>query len=365
MEEETPAVEPLRQPGISTRKTRRREREPPPLDDIQAKYVLELLLRLTATPMDDGHGSSMGKKENNNSQSEERSLDGLPKKASDLERASFRVIEYISASNWALVFHTMSQRLKFLRTTASDDSDASGLQFIAHMWINQEKLSLIIKEISGSFLPLRKPAQNMLAALLPETIHRWIEAHPKDFVDLHVNNRKLEKGVDNLFDIATSLAGGAGRRTIIWPLQTALILLLPDVFWTLEMRSEQRGSKKVAFLNDLRRSLRLARSSDIAASCLIIMCRAGSLFPAESDSALLSFALDVQNEVTEEIFRRQQFGEDPSVDRDIMIKAFVSSARLGVDSVVENLLPRCLDKNSPITFKITVFAGVAVLASQV
>ncbi|RPA92835.1 hypothetical protein L873DRAFT_1708250 [Choiromyces venosus 120613-1] len=260
----------------------------------------------------------------------------------------------------------MSQRLKFLRTTASDDSDASGLQFIAHMWINQEKLSLIIKEISGSFLPLRKPAQNMLAALLPETIHRWIEAHPNDFVDLHVNNRRLEKGVDILFDIATSLADGAKRRAIIWPLQTALILLLPDVFWTLELRSEQRGSlsKKVAFLNDLRRSLRLPRSSDIAASCLIIMCRAGSLFPAESESALLGFALDVQNEVTEEIFRRQQFGEDLSVDTDIMIKAFVSSAKLGVDSVVENLLPRCLDKNSPITFKITVFAGVAVLASQ-
>jgi neurofibromin 1 len=365
-DEKVPKIDTPRKPGLPTRKTRRREREPPPLDDLQAKYVLDLLLRLIASPLtDDGHA---GKREaGNNSQSEERSLDGLPRKASDIERASFKVIEYLSASNWALVFHTMSQRLKFLRTTASDDGDASGLQFIAHMWINQEKLSLIIKEISGSFLPLRKTAQNMLATILPETIHRWIDANPTDFIDLHVNNRRLEKGIDVLFDVAASLADGVKRRPTIWPLQTALILLLPDAFWMLEMRSEQRGSlaKKVAFLNELRRSLRLPKSSDFAASCLIVICRAGSLFPALSDSALLSFALDVQNDVTEEIFRRQQLGDDLSVDRDIMIKAFVSSARLNVESVVENLLPRCLDKNSPIGFKITVFAGVAVLATQV
>ena len=351
-------------PPLPPRKNRRREREPPPLDDLQAKYVLELLLRLIASPLDDGHA---GKREAGSTpQSEERSLDGIPKKTSDIERASFKVIEYLSASNWALVFHTMSQRLKFLRTTASDDGDASSLQFIAHMWINREKLSLIIKEISGSFLPLRKSAQNVLATILPETIHRWIDAHPKDFIDLHVNSRRLEKGIDVLFDVASSLADGVKRRSIIWPLQTALILLLPDAFWMLEIRSEQRGSlaKKIAFLNDLRRSLRLAKSSDTAAACLIVICRAGSLFPAVSDSALLSFALDVQNDVTEEIFRRQQF-DDLSVDRDIMIKAFVSSARLSVESVVENLLPRCLGKDSPIGFKITVFAGVAVLATQV
>lgn len=263
------------------------------------------------------------------------------------------------------------------------------------MWLNQKKLSLLLQEISGSFLPLRKAPQNTLAALLPETIHRWIDAHPKDFVDLHVENRRLEGGAEILFDLATGLVDNTRRRAIIWPLQTALVLLLPDVFWVLEMRGEQRGgsfAKKVAFLNNLRQSLRLQRSSDMAASCLITICRAGSLFPAESESALLSFALDVQNDVTDEIFKRQQWvtgmireysgvnsgsghskddkdrgsgSEEGGVGGDIMIKAFVSSARLNVESVVENLLPRCLDRNSPVAFKITVFAGVAVLATQV
>lgn len=403
----------LRNPGLSSRKTRRREREPPPLDDAQANYILELLLRLTASPLSDGSDgySTTGERDKNEKDTKDskgrdgrdtrannaaaqhrtpdrdlEALDGLPRKPTDLERASFKTIEYLSATNWGLVYHTFGTKLKYLRTTAADDSDASSLTFIAHLWLNQKKLSLLLQEIGGSFLPLRKAPQNTIAALLPETIHRWIDAHPKDFVDLHVDNRRLEGGAEILFDLASGLADVARRRSVIWPLQTALILLLPDVFWVLEMRGEQRGgsfAKKVAFLNNLRQSLRLQKSSDMAASCLITICRAGSLFPAESESALLSFALDVQNEVTDEIFKRQQwisgmvagsgangsgngvFGDGEGVDRDVMIKAFVSSARLSVESVVEGLLPRCLERNAPVAFKITVFAGVAVLATQV
>lgn len=323
----------------------------------------------------------------------EAPLDGLPKKPTELERATYKVIEYLSASNWNLVYHTFSIKLKTLRTTAADDSDATSLSFISHLHLNSKKLSLLLQEIGGSFLPLRKAPQNTLASLLPETIQRWIDARPGEFVDLHVANRRLEGGAEILFDLATGLVDGTKRRGILWPLQTSLVLLLPDVFWVLEMRGEQRGgsfAKKVAFLSNLRQSLRLPRSSDIAASCLITICRAGALFPAESESALLSFALDVQNDITDEIFKRQGWGgaamsvlngtngkdggkdeaggrekDGDAVDRDIMIKAFVSSARLNVESVVEGLLPRCLDRSSPVGFKVTVFAGVAVLATQV
>lgn len=408
---------------IHPRKSRRRDREPPPLDDSLAKHVLDSLMRLTASPAadTDAHsmvmtintmastdtrrerGSNMSgsthrdsratNRDNRDRESEvEAPLDGLPKKPTELERATYKVIEYLSASNWNLVYHTFSIKLKTLRTTAADDSDATSLSFISHLHLNSKKLSLLLQEIGGSFLPLRKAPQNTLASLLPETIQRWIDARPGEFVDLHVANRRLEGGAEILFDLATGLVDGTKRRGILWPLQTSLVLLLPDVFWVLEMRGEQRGgsfAKKVAFLSNLRQSLRLPRSSDIAASCLITICRAGALFPAESESALLSFALDVQNDITDEIFKRQGWGgaamsvlngtngkdggkdeaggrekDGDAVDRDIMIKAFVSSARLNVESVVEGLLPRCLDRSSPVGFKVTVFAGVAVLATQ-
>jgi neurofibromin 1 len=356
--------------ALPSRKSRRRDIDPPSLDEGQAKYAMDLLLRLIATPTqaDELASQGSGGKSNTGSLAEEKSLDGLPKKATDLERATFKVIEFLSASNWNLVYHAMKAKLKYLRTSSAEDLDAGGLQFIAHLSLNQRKLSLVIQEISGSFLPLRKAAQNTLAALLPEAIHRWIDSHPKDFVNLHMTPHRLEGGADVLFDFATSLADSK-RRTIIWPLQTALILLLPEVFIHADMNGSQRGNslaKKIVFLNNLRQALKLPKSADIAASCLITICRAGSLFPADSDSALLGFAQDIQNDMSAEIFKRHSHGTamEDAMDRDVLIKAFVSLARLSVDSVVEHLIPKCLDKNSPMSFKITVFAGAAVLASQ-
>ncbi|KAI5802565.1 hypothetical protein FPQ18DRAFT_365113 [Pyronema domesticum] len=302
-------------------------------------------------------------------QAEERSLDGLPRRPSDLDRATYKVIEFLSASNWNLVYNVMRAKLKTLRTTA-DDLYATGLQFIAHLSLNQKKLSLVLQEISGSFLPLRKSSQNALAAILPEAIHRWIDSHPKDFVDLHTSQQRIEGGADVLFDFAGSLTESTKRRAVIWPLQTALVLLLPEVFVQADMSGSQRGSslaKKIVFLNNLRQALRQPKSADIAASCLITICRAGSLFAGESDNALLSFALDIQNDMREEIFKKPPHNmpaPEEVMDRDVLIKAFVSLARLSVESVVEHLIPVCLDKTAPMSFKITVFAGAAVLASQ-
>jgi neurofibromin 1 len=350
--------------AFSSRRSRRRDVDPPPLDDGQARYTMELLLKLTSTP-----NVEEAQPEKKGQQAEERSLDGLPKKPSELDKATFKVIEFLSASNWPLVYQTMRAKLKILRSS-SEDVDASGLQFIAHLSLNQKKLSLVLQEISGSFLPLRKTPQNTLAALLPEAIHRWIDSHPKDFIQLHQAQQRLEGGADILFDFAGSLTDGTKRRAVIWPLQTALVLLLPEVFVHADMSGSQRGNslaKKIVFLNNLRQALRQPKSADIAASCLITICRAGSLFTNDSDSALLSFALDMQNDMGEEIFKKSPLGAPAAedvVDRDVLIKAFVSLARLSVDSVVEHLVPRCLDKNSPMSFKITVFAGAAVLASQ-
>jgi neurofibromin 1 len=350
--------------AFSSRRSRRREVDPPPLEDNQARYTMELLLKLTSSP-----NVEETQPEKKGQQAEERSLDGLPKKPNELDKATFKVIEFLSASNWTLVYQIMRAKLKILRSSA-EDLDASGLQFIAHLSLNQKKLSLVLQEISGSFLPLRKTSQNTLAALLPEAIHRWIDSHPKDFMQLHQSQQRLEGGADVLFDFAGSLTDSVKRRAVIWPLQTALVLLLPEVFVHADLSGSQRGNslaKKIVFLNNLRQALRQSKSADIAASCLITICRAGSLFTNDSDSALLSFALDMQNDMREEIFKKPSPGvpmAEDAIERDVLIKAFVSLARLSVDSVVEHLVPRCLDKNSPMSYKITVFAGAAVLASQ-
>ena len=191
-------------------------------------------------------------------------MDVMLGKPSELDLAAHRVIEYISASNWSLAYNIMQNKLKYLRTTASDDAEASGLQFISHMWLNSKKLSVIIQEISQTFLPLQKSTQNIIATVLPDAIHNWIDTNPRDFVDLHLTQRRLEGGADVLFDIATQLQDNSRRRSILWPLQTALVLLIPEVFWLAGMMGEAKGgsvAKKVIFLENLRKSLRLPKSS--------------------------------------------------------------------------------------------------------
>ena len=135
-----------------------------------------------------------------------------------------------------------------------------------------------------------------------------------------------------------------------------------------EAKGSAAAARKVIFLENLRKSLRLPRSSDIAATCLVNICQAASYFPPDSDSALLSFALDVQNEMREEIFKKQLPGpsiEESMVDRELMTKAFVSLCHLSIDSVITHLVPWCLDRNTPVSWKISLFAGASMLAQQV
>lgn len=359
----------LTAPYTPTRPTHRRE--PPPLDDKDAKHAFDCILRLIAQPVGNDDHSTI-----NNSrptiQAEDMAMDEIMAKPTELDLAAHRVIEYLTASNWSLAYNIMQNKLRYLRTTASDDVEASGLQFMAHMWLNSKKLSLIIQEISQTFLPLHKSTQNIIATVLPDAIHNWIDTNPRDFVELHMTQRKLEGGAEMLFDIAMQLQDNNKRRSILWPLQTALVLLMPDVFWLAGMMGEAKGvgttTKKVIFLENLRKSLRLPRSSDIAATCLVNICQAASYFPPDSDSALLSFALDVQNEMREEIFRKPIPGsamEDSMVDRELMTKAFVSLCHLSIDSVIKHLVPSCLDLNTPVSWKISLFAGASMLAQQV
>ncbi|KAF3935966.1 Neurofibromin [Dactylella cylindrospora] len=360
--EESPRVSPL-----TARKIRRIE--PTPLSDHLARHLLDLVLRLSSSPVtleesivSPSQPSTSAKNGPTVLSPEEA---GYVTKTSDLDKAVYSVIEYISASNWPLVFQTLQRVLKQLRHASSDDYDANGLQLLAHVWISSKQLTAILSEICAAFYHLKKPYQQLIAQLLPEAILKWIDTHPHEFVNLHLGQRRLEGGAEVLFDIANNMADTVKKRIVFWPLQTALLLLVPEVFLASMLGETNRNvnAKRVLFLENLRKTLRLQRSADTAASCLVTICRAASYFNADSESAVLSFALDVQNEMKEEIFKRK-FDEDTALDRDIMVKAFVSLCHLSKDQVVDNLLPRLLDRSSHLSYKVVVFSGAAIIASQ-
>ncbi|RPA79455.1 hypothetical protein BJ508DRAFT_415934 [Ascobolus immersus RN42] len=359
--ESSAVTDPSSQPARTTPLPPQQRKEPKPLDDGQAKYTLEVMSSLAATPIlsDDPPGgrSSVSIDPTGHSSSE---------RVVALEKAVFSVFEYLSASNWSLIYSTLQSKLKLLRSSSPDDNDANILQFIAYVWINMRKLSLIIQEISQNILVLRKPSQNVLATLLAQTIFKWIENNPRDFVALHMSQRKLEGGADVLFDNFNTMSDNSKRRAHLWPLQTALLLLLPDAFKVAAGMAESKAqtiTRKVHFLEFLRKALK-TRLSDVAAPCLVSICQAASHFRPNPDCAILSFAYDVKNEMKDEIFKRQPSSGDYEalIERDVMAKAFVSLCRLNLNSVIDGLVPRLLEKSAPLAFKITVFEGCAALA---
>jgi neurofibromin 1 len=287
------------------------------------------------------------------------------------------IVEYVSFSNWSRILEYVKVALRTSHpvagstgqnnTLTDDDRNALiTLRFISSLWVDSRKLSVVIQELCGSFLHLRKAYQTTVAIVLPLLINRWLERNPEEFIDLHTMHKRLDGGAETLFDMSNTMFDGARRKALLFPFQTCLLFLLPDVF---EVASNMRDvksssmSKKVSFLEMLRKTLR--NRNETAIYCLTSVLRVARHFTLDSDAALLSYALDVQEEVREAVFRRNTVGVDASViDSSLMTAAFVSLAHLNFESCVDNLAQICLAPNSPQDFKIAVISACSHFARQ-
>lgn len=160
---------------------------------------------------------------------------------------------------------------------------------------------------------------------------------------------------------------GGRRKALLLPFQTSLLLLLPDVF---EVASNMRDiksssiSKKVSFLEMLRKSLK--NRNETAVYCLTSVLRVARHFSLDSDAAILSYALDVQEEVREAVFfKKQSAGVDSSnIDNSLMTAVFVSLTHLNFEHCVASLAPVCLASNAPLNFKISLVSACSHFARQ-
>lgn len=93
---------------------------------------------------------------------------------------------------------------------------------------------------------LKKSAQLFVAVVLRRAIWNWIETYPSEFMRLCHSQKRLDGGPEILFDICNSLADTTRKKAVLWPLQTMLLILCPDVLLASAL-SESRGvqNKKV------------------------------------------------------------------------------------------------------------------------
>lgn len=303
----------------------------------------------------------------------------LVDKSDAIEAFTRGIIEYVSFSNWSRVLEYLKTALQQAARqpvgnpaqpnfVGDDDRNALvSIRLISSFWVDSRKLSVVIQELCGSFLHLRKNFQTTVAIVLPLLITRWLERNPREFIDLHSMHKRLDGGAETLFDMTNTMFDGGRRKALLYPFQTSLLLLLPDVFEYAsnmrEVKSSSSIAKKVSFLEMLRKALR--NRNETAIYCLTTVLRVARHFPVDSDAAILSFALDVQEEVREAVFRRHNPGMDAAVmDNALMCAAFVSLAHLDFESCVESLTPVCLAANAPQDFKIAVISACSHFARQ-
>jgi neurofibromin 1 len=304
----------------------------------------------------------------------------LEEKSEDIELSSRTILEFISASNWIYVLEHVKSTLKGIRSTfpsqglgsqggIAAEEDKIGLvtlQLVACFWVDGRKLGQIIQEFCGIFLHLRKPFQYTLAIIVPLLITRWLDQNPEEFVQLHVEQKRLDGGADTLFDMTNTMVDSGKWKAALYPFQNALLFLLPDVFQVASNMRDAKSSsmiKKVAFLEGLRKALR--NRNPTAAYCLISLLRVARHFRLDSDAALLSYALDVQDEVRQAIFRKFAPGIDSAVfDDNLMTAAFVSLAYLNFETCHQNLAPLCLSANAPQDFKVAYISACCYFARQ-
>lgn len=305
-----------------------------------------------------------------------------------VERNARTIAEFVSASNWTTAFEYLRKLIYMVRTAPASQNSANQvlstiddentalivMRLIGCFWVDGPKLGLIIQEICSSYLHFRRPTQHTIALVTPLLITRWLDRHPEEFVQLHTCHKRLDGGPDTLFDMTQTVAHDSGRgdtvadgvrrRFMLYPLQATLLFLLPDVFEVASnMREAKSGSmsKKVSFLDGLRKALR--NRNEQAAYCLVLLLRAARHFDMDSDSAFMSYAQDVQDEIRDAVFGRNSTSPDsPLFEQDLLTAAFVSVTDLNSESCVVSLAPSCLAQTAPLGFKIAVIQGCAHFA---
>lgn len=296
-----------------------------------------------------------------------------------LESQVKTIVRYCSASNWDATFGYLRTTVFGIRTAATvqsgipqpstlaeeEKSSLTILRLLTYTWVDAHKLGLIIQELCSSFLHFKKSFQNTVAIALPLLIRRWVDRYPGEFVKLHSQHKRLDGGADTLFDMAQTAVDNNQRRAILSPMQMALLFLLPDVYEVASGLRDARGggmNKKMQFLDGLRKGLKNRNES--AAYCVLQLLRVVRHFDIDSDAAIISYAMDIQDELRDAAFRRSTSGDAALFDQDMTTAAFTFLTRLNLEGSVESLAKTCLHPSSPMTFKIAIIQACAFFARE-
>lgn len=289
--------------------------------------------------------------------------------AKAIYRLASQVIFYLSSSNWPVVYARIRNRLSYLRQTAEELPNPAELRLLECSNLQRARLATICQELCSTFLQLKRNAQQSLALVFRRTVWAWIQYHPSEFATLFAIGKRLEGGPDVLFDHVLNLAESTRRKQIYWPMLTSLLLLCPDIIGKAAVGPEGRKSgslaKKINFLETVRKALKQSKLSDIAALCLVDVCKAATC-TTKAESGLRLLAHDVESELKDKLFdpAHPLLNSAKAVEVATMVEAFVAFFRLDPQKTMLDLVAVCTSSKSPIAFRVVLVKACIQLASE-
>ncbi|KAF9977447.1 Ras GTPase activating protein ira2, partial [Modicella reniformis] len=361
-----------------------RHSDPPPLDDPLAKYVLSVLTRFlhdvpTAEDPDarsDSMTTSGGSSSRRRTTETDTTLVASSLNTANLQEAEIsneiyktagRVLFYISASNWPIVFARLKARIQHLTTTNDDWPETAELKLLETASLNQRRLGQVLTELRSTFLHLKRSAQTVMGQVLHKAIWNWIEVFPSEFVHLCQTQKRMEGEPHILFDICHSLATDNRRRIHFWPLQTMLLILCPDILLNAAMNDNRNNmSKKAQFLEALKKSLRNKSLMEIAGLCYVDVCKASTYVSKNDTSALRHIVPEIENELKELLFTpsKPYLDLDGTTDKATMSACLTALYRLNPRQVIHSLIPELSSDRAPIAFKLVLAQSFYTIASE-
>ncbi|KIR99934.1 neurofibromin 1 [Cryptococcus deuterogattii 2001/935-1] len=279
-----------------------------------------------------------------------------------------RIVFYLSASNWPLVFAQIKKRVHYLTTTIEDSPDLTELRLLEWSNVDQARLSQILAEISSTFSYIKRPAQITVATMLRKAIRNWININPIEYEALVESGKGLEGGVDTLFDALYSISdlgssSNARRTKAFYPLMAKLLVVCPDILRRVIARESTKGksglSKKISYMNSFKKGLNSTKGFEACALSYIEFMSAGiALSPRLETSPIRSLIHDIQNDLKNALFSSSLSKEIS--DQNAVVEGLVALYRLNPTTTRGLLFPTLWNDSSDASKVVAVKACIMI-----
>ncbi|KAJ3009749.1 Ras GTPase activating protein ira2, partial [Thoreauomyces humboldtii] len=352
--------------------------DPPPLDDSLARFLLHVITRFFYTSastintdtinhaygtLADDHYSVLT---DGTAASSFRVPHSSADLLTDIHKQAGRVMQYLSASNWPIVFAKIKLRITSLAQTSTAPSSGAGggsnangassgnnmatgnagggssgtrsgaggpsggggdrdgdgdgggdlteLRFLEWCSINRYRLGMILAEMTYNLRSFTKRALFASSISLRIAIWNWIEAFPTEFQILCSSFGRMEGQPDQLFDIFNGFADSSRRKALFWPVQTMLAVLCPDLVYAIGLAGGGRGApplsssatKKAMFLDGIKKNIRTGKVGEVSVLCCMDFVKASTFAGRQEGGAMKLLAATFEVELREKLFDPQR-----------------------------------------------------------